>query len=176
MDLLAERIAQNIAPMIPDPTPIATYEGAPAQSPPHDSGEPWQQLIHGPNGTGVSDSVYKVAGVRALFPLSVMCRLTTDATVADRTVALEYRDASGTRFVVAGSQAVVQANGQQSFCWHPQAGEVAWPIEDAALAPLPQQYVFWGMQVALKVWGGVAGDVLDQVVISARFVPERDNG
>lgn len=151
------------------------YEGAPAQSPPHESGEPWQQLIHGPNGSGTTGSVTVVKGVRALFPLSVMCRLTTDATVADRTVALEYQDAAGTRFVVAGSQAVVQANTTQSFCWHPQAGEVAWPIEDAALAPLPQQYLFWGMQLALRVWNGVAGDVLDQVVISARFVPEAES-
>lgn len=130
-----------------------------------------QQLVSVPNGSGTTPAVYTVQGGAAMWPLSVMCRLTTSATLADRTVALEYRDANGTRFVVAGTQAVVQASGVQSFCWHPDAGEVAWPIEDAAIAPLPQQHVLPGFQLAVKVGNGQAGDVLDSVVVSARFDP-----
>jgi hypothetical protein len=128
-----------------------------------------QELIYGPNGTGTSDSVYEVAGEAAMWPLSVMCRLVTSNAVADRTVALEYRDQNGSRFLVAGTQAVVQASTTQSFCWHPQAGDVTWPVEDAAIAPLPQQHLFNGMVLALKVGNGQAGDVIDTVRISARF-------
>lgn len=171
IELLADELATRLAPLfvMPEPVAAATFEAAPAEL--AGENEPEQQLIYGPNGTGTADSVYVVAASRSVWPLSVMCRLTCSNAVADRSVALEYRDASGSRFVVAGSQAVVQASGQQSFCWHPQAGGVAWPIEDAALAPLPQQHLHWGYQLALKVWNGDAGDVLDQVRISARFDP-----
>ena len=118
-----------------------------------------------------------MAGGSALWPLSVMCRLTTSAVVQDRTCALEYRTPDGLRYLVAGTQAVVQAGNVQSFCWHPQAGDVAWPIEDAAIAPLPQQHLMPSFQLAVVVGNGDAGDVLDQVLLSARFDPlaERDN-
>ena len=163
-EALAERI---ILPTIELPPQIAPVEGLAVNV---------QQLVTVPNGTGLAASVYTVAGGAALWPLSVMCRLVTSAAVADRTVALEYRDAMGARYLVAGTQAIVQASNTQSFCWHPQAGEVAWPIEDAALAPLPQQHVMPGFQLAIKVGNGDAGDVLDQVLLSARFDPlaERD--
>lgn len=146
------------------PTPV--YEPAPSQS----TTAPNQWLLNGPNGA--PDSVYEHgAEGEALWPLSVMCQLTTSAAVADRSVALEYRDLTGTRFLVAGTQAVVQATSTQSFCWHPQAGGVAWPIEDAALAPLPQQHLYPGQQLAVVVWNAQAGDVIEQVRISARFDP-----
>lgn len=163
-EAVAERIVLPTIEVAPQPAQI---QGAPVNV---------QQLVSVPNGTGTSPAVYTVAGGAALWPLSVMCRLICSAVVADRTVALEYRDAMGTRFLVAGTQAVVQAGNTQSFCWHPQAGEVAWPIEDAAIAPLPQQHVMPGFQLAVKVGNGDAADVLDQVLISARFDPlaERD--
>jgi hypothetical protein len=163
-EALAERI---VLPTIELPPQIAPVDGLAVNV---------QQLVTVPNGTGLAPAVYRVAGGAALWPLSVMCRLTTSAAVADRTVALEYRDQMGARYLVAGTQAIVQAGQTQSFCWHPQAGEVAWPIEDAAIAPLPQQHVMPGFQLAVKVGNGDAGDVLDQVLVSARFDPlaERD--
>lgn len=168
IEALAEALSERLEPILRT-EPVSVFEAAPSQL--GMPSEPAQQLINGPNGTGTSPSVYTVAGSSSLWPLSVMCRLTCSAVVASRSVALEYRDAGGTRYVVAGTQATVEASGQQSFCWHPQAGEVAWPIEDAALAPLPQQHLPWGYQLALKVWNGDAGDVIDQVRISARFDP-----
>lgn len=168
-ELAAELIGDAVAARLP--LTVQTYEAAQIPGRDGETRGPVQQLIYAPNGGGTVDSVYVVPGGAALWPLSVMCRLRTNATVADRTVALEYRTGDGDRYLVAGTQAVVQANGNQSFCWHPQAGEVAWPIEDAAIAPLPQQHVYPGHAVALKVWGGDAGDVLDQVRISARYDP-----
>lgn len=155
-DLIAARVAEQLSVVLQ------------SESAPRPAG-PIQQIVYAPDGTGTSAAVYRVSGSYSLWPLSVMCRLTCSSAVADRSMALEYRDQDGVRFVVAGTQAVVTANGQQSFCWHPQAGAVTWPIEDAALAPLPQQYVQWGYQLALRVWNGDAGDVIDQVKISARF-------
>lgn len=167
-DLIGVRVAESVT--------LLTQEVAPQPAPVEGFAANVQQLVNMPNGTGTEASVYTVAGGAALWPLSVICRLTTSAAVADRTVALEYRNPDGLRYLVAGTQAVVQANGVQSFCWHPQAGEVAWPIEDAALAPLPQQHLMPSFSLAVVVGNGDAGDVLDRVMLSARFDPlaERD--
>jgi hypothetical protein len=156
----ADAIAAALAPLLPDASPQADY--GPAQA--------YQQLIALPQGTGTAGASYVVQS-DPMWPLSVMCRLTTSNAVADRTVAVEYQDGDGVRFVVAGTQAVVQASGQQSFCWFGSAGSVAWPIEDAALAPLPQMYLTYNQRLALHVWNGDSGDVLDQIRISARFDP-----
>jgi len=161
LELAAQLIGEQVA--------VAVFSPAPSQSPTFS--QPYQSLVEAPNGTGTVAAVYTVGGTSAAWPLSVMCRLTTDATVADRTVAVEYIGGTGLRYVVAGTQAIVKASGQQSFCWHPQAGSVAWPIEDVAIAPLPQQHILPFGQIAVRVWNGAAGDVLDQVVISLRYDP-----
>ena len=172
----AELTADLIGKAVVEGVVIPMRESAPQPAPVEGGPVNIQQIIFAPNGTGLVPSVYTVAGGAALWPLSVMCRLVCSAAVADRTVALEYRTPDGLRYLVAGTQAIVQASNTQSFCWHPQAGEVAWPIEDAAIAPLPQQHVMPGFQLAVKVGNGDAADVLDQVLISARFDPlaERD--
>lgn len=172
----AQYLAQLMGAAVAEGVVVAVREAAPQPAPIGLVPVNVQQLVSVPNGSDTSPAVYTVRGGAAMWPLSVMCRLTCSAVVADRTVALEYRDANGTRFVVAGTQAIVQANGVQSFCWHPDAGEVAWPIEDAAIAPMPQQHVMPGFQLAVKIGNGQTGDVLDQVVVSARFDPliERD--
>lgn len=161
IELAADLIGARVA--------VATFETGPATGPADD--QPYQGLVILPNGSGTVPSVYTIGGTSAAWPLSLMCRLTTDNTVADRTVAVEYIGGTGQRYVVAGTQAVVQANGQQSFCWHPQAGSVAWPIEDVAIAPLPQQHLMPFSQIAVRVWNGQAGDVLDEVVASLRYDP-----
>lgn len=166
IDLGAEALAEIIAPLFPAPSPDPEPE--PEQV--LERRAPYQQLVSLPQGAGTTGSVHVVAS-DPMWPLSVMCRLTTSAAAADRTVAVEYQDGNGVRFLVAGSQAVVQANGQQSFCWFGSAGAVAWPIEDAAISPLPEQYLSWGQRLALHVWNGDAGDVLDQCIVSARFEP-----
>lgn len=142
-----------------------------APPPLDDHRSPYHQVVYAANGSWPADAVYTVQD-DPVYPLSVMARLTCSGIVADRSVALEYRAQDGLRYCVAGTQAVVQAGGQQSFCWHPEVGAVTWPIEDAALAALPQQLVLPGATVAVRIWNGQAGDVLDQVRISARFEPE----
>ena len=171
-DLLAEGIGESLAAKIVLPTlelapQIAPIEGSPVNV---------QQLVNVANGTGVVPSVYTVAGGAALWPLSVICRLTTSAVVANRTVSLEYRTPDNTRYLVAGTQVVQTASDAWTYCWHPEAGDVAWPVPDAVLAPLPQQHVMPGFKLAVVVGSGDAGDVLDRVMISGRFDPlaERD--
>jgi hypothetical protein len=136
---------------------------------------PYQMIAYG-DASSTGEALYTVSGVRVFEPLSVMVRLSTSAVIADRTVAVEYRTASGTRWVVAGTQAAVQASTTQSFCWYVGAGDVAWPVEDAAIAPLPHQFLAWDQAVAVKVWNAQAGDVLDNFVIAAMVHPSEFTG
>jgi hypothetical protein len=161
---VAESIVIPMREQAPQPAPI---QGEPVNV---------QQLVNMPNGTGTSPSVYTVAGGAAMWPLSVMCRLTCSAVVADRKVSLEWRTPDGLRYLLAGTSAVVQASDVTSFCWQPNVGTGVWVVEDAIIQPLPEQYVMPAFKLAVVVGNGDAGDVLDQVMLSARFDPlaERD--
>src|SRR5207344_2937951 len=103
---------------------------------------------------------YLVPGDFTVYPLSVLARLTTSAAVGQRSLTLEYRDASDTRYLVAGTQATLAASQVQSFCWHPRAGDVAWPVDDCAILPLPQQLLFPAFSLVLKIG---SPDVADQL-------------
>jgi hypothetical protein len=171
-----DRLAAAVGEAVADKIVLPTLELAPQPAPIPGVPANIQQLVSLPNGTGAVASVYTVAGGAALWPLSVMCRLTCSGVVADRKVALEYRSPDGTRFLVAGTSAVVKAGDVYSFCWQPEVGTGVWVVEDAILQPLPQQHLMPGFKLAVVVGNGDAGDVLDQVVVSARFDPlaERD--
>jgi hypothetical protein len=173
---LAETTADLIGVKVAESIVLPTLELAPQPAPVEGLAVNVQQLVNLRNGTGTSPSVYTVAGGSALWPLSVICRLTTSAVVANRSVSLEYRTPDGTRYLVAGTQVVQTASDTWTYCWHPEAGNVAWPVPDAILAPLPQQHLMPSFQLAVVVGNGDAGDVLDQVLLSARFDPlaERD--
>lgn len=106
---------------------------------------------------------YTVDGSWTVFPLSVYCRVTTSAAPGTRYCVLEYQDGNQRRYLVAGTQAGLAPSQQNAFCWHPLAGDVAWPIDDAALAPLPQQYLPPTHSLVIRVTGMDPGDQIDQV-------------
>jgi hypothetical protein len=127
----------------------------------------WQELIRGENPAAAQSFEYTVPGQEVVKPLSVMCRLTTSAVVGYRTVTIEYRDADDVRYLVAGAPVGLEESQVQSFCWYPQAGAPAWPVDDCALAPFPPQFLYPTCTLAIKLGGAQAGDQLDQVRISA---------
>jgi hypothetical protein len=126
----------------------------------------YQDLIRGDDPAAGADYVETVAGDRILWPLSVMARLTCSGLAGDRSLTVEYRDSEGIRWLVCGANVTLQATDQQTFCWHPQAGDVAWPVNDAAIAPLAQQFLYPASSLAIHLQGGQAGDQIDQVRIS----------
>jgi hypothetical protein len=131
----------------------------------------YQDLIRGTDPAPGADWVYDVGGDAILFPLSVMARLTCSAAVSDRSLTVEYRDADGVRYLVGGAPVTLAASQQQSFCWQPNAGDVAWPVNDAAIAPLPQQFLYPGASLAVHLQSGDAADQLDELRLSAYLYP-----
>lgn len=131
---------------------------------------PFMALVDGTTPDAGDDYVYQVAGGVAATPLSVLCELETSGVAGDRMVAVEYRDGNGDPYLIAGAPVAVTATSTQRFCWHPQAGASAWPVEDAAIAPLPVQAIYGPCQIAVRVWDGDAGDQLSGVRLSLELV------
>jgi hypothetical protein len=131
----------------------------------------YQDLIRGTNPAPGSDWTYDVGGDSILYPLSLMARLTCSAAVSDRSLTVEYRDADGVRYLVGGAPVTLAASQQQSFCWQPNAGDVAWPVNDAAIAPLPQQFLYPGSSLVVHLQSGDAADQLDELRLSAYLYP-----
>lgn len=131
----------------------------------------FQDLIRPASPAAGANFTYTVGGDKVLWPLSVMCRLTTSAAVGDRTLALEYQDSDGVRYLVAGAPVVASASDSRSWVWHPNAGETSWPVEDAVISPLPQQHLYATNRLVLRIGGADVADQLDQVRISAWVYP-----
>jgi hypothetical protein len=151
-ELLADKYAQPLVPAV--------------------AGRPgYQDLIRGATPAAGSSYRYTVPGEHVFYPLAVLCRLTTDATVASRSLTLEYQDADGVRYCVAGAPVTLSASDSKSFCWQPQSGGVAWPVEDVAISALPQMMLYPSNSLVIKLSSGAAGDQIDQVRLTAALYP-----
>jgi hypothetical protein len=152
-NLLAERFTQNVVP------PVAGRVG-------------YQDLLRPDAPAAGSDFTLTVTGDKALWPLSVVCRLTTDANPANRTLTLEYRDSDGTAYLIAGPNLTIAASQQQRFAWHPEAGVGFWPVgADTAISPLPQQIIYAPNALVLHIGSVQAGDQLDLIRLSVFMYP-----
>jgi hypothetical protein len=131
----------------------------------------YQDLLRPTDPTPGADLVYVVGGEAALWPLSVMATLTTDGTAGLRSLTLQYRDGDGIRYLVAGANVQLAASQEQAFCWQPEAGVGSWPVDDAAISPLPQQHLYPGHQLCLHIAGAKAGDQLSEIRLSVQLYP-----
>lgn len=165
------QLAGTLAPLIIEPLEQAIAEqfAQPLGSVEAAGRAGYQDLIRGDTPLPGADWVYEGGGGAVVYPLSLMARLTCSAAVGDRKLTLEYRDADGVRYLVAGAPVTLAASQQQSFCWHPLVGGVAWPVDDCALAPLPQQFIYPGASLSVHLGSGDAADQIDQVKLSAYF-------
>lgn len=124
-----------------------------------------QELVAGASPAAGASYRFRTPGEYIIRPLSVLCQLATSAAVGDRTLTLEYQDSDDVRYLVAGTQAALTALQTQSFCWHPLAGDVAWPVDDVAIAPLPQQMIYPSSSLVIKIGNVQVGDQISLVRI-----------
>jgi hypothetical protein len=163
-DRTAAKVAELVVPQVVEAVTATLAQPDPAADPP----SVWQDIIFGATPAPGASFTYTVSG-DTLWPLAVMCRLTCSAVAGDRSLTMEYHGTDGVRFNVAGANTTLAASQQQAFCWQPSAGVGSWPVDDVAVAPLPQQLLQHGVSIVLRLVGGDAGDQLDQVRISGLF-------
>lgn len=101
--------------------------------------------------------------------VTVFCRLVTDATVADRQVYLEYRDADGNRYGIAGAPVTQSASATNDYAFQGFVGQSDWPVDDTVLVTLPPILMLPTFSWRLVIDNGQAGDQLSRI----RFVRER---
>jgi hypothetical protein len=116
-----------------------------------------------------AELVYTVPGEWIVRPLSVMVTLTTSATAGERAIVLEWRDADGVRYAVAGTDVTVPASSAQAFNFQVEAAEGMWPVAGAAIVPMPSLFTWPAFAIAVRIIDGDAGDQLS----SARLVVEK---
>lgn len=131
----------------------------------------YQDLLRSIDPAIGQDFVYTIPAGKVLYPLSVMCRLTTSAVVGDRSLTVEYLGGDEVRFLVMGAEVTLAASQSQAFCWHPEAGERSWPVNDCAIAPLAQQFLYPGTALTIHNEGGDVDDQIDLVRLSGFFYP-----
>lgn len=100
---------------------------------------------------------------------TVFCRLVTDASVADRQVYLEYLDADGNRYAIAGAPVTQSANSTNDYAFQAFVGQSDWPVDDTVLVTLPPVLMLPTFSWKLVVDNVQAGDQLSRV----RFIRER---
>lgn len=145
--VLEPMLAQYAQPLV---EPVAGHVG-------------YHELIAGVNPTAGASFRFRIPGEYALRLLSVLATLTTSAVAGSRSLTLEYQDSEDVRYLVAGAPVTLPASQAQTFCWHPLAGDVAWPVEDAAIAPLPQQFLYPTSSLLIKIGNVQAGDQLSSI-------------
>lgn len=134
----------------------------------------FQDLIYGIDPLAGHDYIFNVPGSVSMWPLSVLCTLTTSSHIAERTVTLEYRDGDGVRYLAAGVNATLPASQTQAFCWQPSAGVGSWPVADVAIAPLPQQFIYSPHALAIHIGNADTADQITAVRISGWLYPQGD--
>ena len=116
-----------------------------------------------------ANAEYDVGGEAIMRPLAILCTLTTVGGVANRSVFVEYRDATGVAFLVAGSSATVAPGTSQRFSFWPGAGYPTWPVNDAAVSSLPDQPLDSWETLAVCIDGAQAGDQLSAIRLRGEF-------
>jgi len=69
--------------------------------------------------------------------VSVFCRLVTDATAANRTVLVEYRDAADRRYALAGAPVTYPASTTIDWAFNAFQPRAEWEVDSTVLVPLP---------------------------------------
>ena len=101
--------------------------------------------------------------------ITVFCRLVTDATAANRAVAVEYLDPESSRFLIAGAPVTQPASTTTDYAWQAFVGQSDWTVDDTVLVTLPPLLLLPTMTWRIFVDNIQAGDQLSQV----RYVRER---
>ncbi len=101
--------------------------------------------------------------------LTVFFRLVTDATVANRTAAIEYRDHEDNRMVLAGAPVTQSASSTNDYAFTAWLGQPDWSVISTILVPIPPLLLLPTFDMRIVIDGVQAGDQLSRI----RFMWER---
>jgi hypothetical protein len=106
--------------------------------------------------------------------IGVLFRLVTDATVANRSVTVDYDDGNGVLFGSNGMQGVVAASTTVNFSFDTQRTVSEANSNGQIFAPLRPEYFQGGQKLLINVLNVQAGDQLSRIALvfeRERFAP-----
>lgn len=127
------------------------------------------ELVKGENPAAGAAFTQAIGGRHLERLIAVSVRLTPDATVANRTVHVEYRDDGGIRTAIAGAPVTVPASDVTDFFFSVYLGQPDWEVVSTVLVPLPPILLLPTHEWRIAVDGIQAGDTLTRI----RFWRER---
>jgi hypothetical protein len=101
--------------------------------------------------------------------LSLHVRLVTDATAADRTVVIEYRDTEDSRYDLSGNPVTQDESTTTDWIFSVFTEHGEWPVDDTILVPLHPVLLLPTHDFRVFVDNVQAGDQLSRI----RFMFER---
>lgn len=130
---------------------------------PAEGGRPFQQLVPGVSPAAGSAFALNIDPRYTSRLLAATFTLTTSAVVANRYVALEFRDGGGTAFVVNAAGVVVLASSAQRFSGSSERGQSEWATNTDVLFPILPVELQGGMTLNIAVTNMDAGDTLTAI-------------
>lgn len=121
------------------------------------------ELVYGVSPAAATDFVAEMPGQYFTRILSVFCRLMTDATVADREVVVEYRNANNDRFALAGAAATVPASSTVDYFFSAFLTTDIFTVDGSVLAPLPPILLMPTFDFRIHVVSAQAADQLSRI-------------
>ena len=95
--------------------------------------------------------------------ITVFCRVVTDANVANRTVAIEYRDHEQNRMVLAGAPVVQTATTTTDYAFTAWLGQPDWAVISTVLVPIPPLLLLPTFDMGIIIDTVQAGDQISRV-------------
>lgn len=96
-------------------------------------------------------------------PLALHFRIVTDATVANRTVYVQYRDTNGVAFASMLAPVNVTASTTVDFAFWRGLGQADWIGTTPVTVPLMEAFLLPSWQLAVAIDGVQAGDQLSRI-------------
>ena len=129
----------------------------------------WPELAYGTAPAAGAHYVQTVDGAYLQRLVSVFVTLTTDATVADRTVVVDYLDAAGERYQLSGAPLAQTASSANDWSFNVFQPRAEWTVDGSAIIPLAPTLLLPTHSWRVYVSGIEAADQLSNV----RYVFER---
>jgi hypothetical protein len=123
------------------------------------------EIVAGSQPAAAAGFAFQPPGQFVSLLTSITFQLVTDATVANRSVRLEWDDGNGLIFAGEGSGAVVQASTTARFRYNLDRGAADWDLNNLLYIPLPLVYLQPGQLLRINLTSPQAGDQLSAIVM-----------
>ena len=133
-------------------------------------GEP--EYVRGAQPAAAAHFTQAIGGGYLTRLVTVFARLVTDATAANRTVLLEYRDEAARRWHIDGAPVTQPASTTTDWSWSAFRGQPDWTVDDTVMLALSPVLLLPTMDFRVFVDNIQAGDQLSLVAFTQeRFFP-----